>query len=330
MNNRLKTLACTLLFQLSLAAAQAQGPVDNVPIEGTAASTGTAVAKPGKMSRPSHERLVDKLPAGEKTEAERSRLNSMHFETDPRHQIVTYINHLKPQNGPPVLSRGNLYFLDSAALKETFPSKVFYVLRFPQWPIASPTPQPLGTNNIFVVGTARGELELITESKKNLIKQLFQQKSTPSVTEAAVRRKMESSLVLAEELEQDGMYKFSPGLNSLTIERKDSTLEVSAARVVNPTGGNSGTIFARMLIDKNTGAVRDFSYEAKLQAGMRPICQSTKLLDPDPLVRKMAEQDILMMGSSAKEYLDYQRSRVSPELQQAIDKIWERIVREGR
>jgi hypothetical protein len=85
-----------------------------------------------------------------------------------------------------------------------------------------------------------------------------------------------------------------------------------------------------MLIDKNSGAVRDFSYEAKLQAGMRPICQSTKLLDPDPLVRKMAEQDILIMGSSAKEYLDYQRSHVSPELRRAIDRIWERIVREGR
>jgi multimeric flavodoxin WrbA len=63
---------------------------------------------------------------------------------------------------------------------------------------------------------------------------------------------------------------------------------------------------------------------------MRPICQSTKLLDPDPIVRKMAEQDILIMGSPAKEYLDWQRTQVSPELRQAIDRIWQRIIKEGR
>jgi len=64
--------------------------------------------------------------------------------------------------------------------------------------------------------------------------------------------------------------------------------------------------------------------------GVRPICQATKLLDCDPLVGRMAEQDILVMGSLAKEYLDEQRAKAKPELRQAIDLIWQRIVKEGR
>jgi len=44
----------------------------------------------------------------------------------------------------------------------------------------------------------------------------------------------------------------------------------------------------------------------------------------------MAEQDILVMGKAAKGYLDEQRAKASPELQQAIDEIWERIIAEGR
>ena len=67
-----------------------------------------------------------------------------------------------------------------------------------------------------------------------------------------------------------------------------------------------------------------------LRPGIRPICQATKLLDSDPIVRRMAEQDLLVMGPAAKPYLDQVRARVRPKLQQAIDRIWQRIVSEGR
>jgi hypothetical protein len=59
---------------------------------------------------------------------------------------------------------------------------------------------------------------------------------------------------------------------------------------------------------------------------MRPICQATKLLDPDPIVRKMAEQDLLIMGAAARDYLLEQRAKAGPELQAAIDRIWERML----
>ncbi len=66
-----------------------------------------------------------------------------------------------------------------------------------------------------------------------------------------------------------------------------------------------------------------------VKRGIRPICQATKLLDPDPVVRQMAEKDILVMGRAAKAYLDEQRAKASPNLRQAIDRIWHRIVQEG-
>jgi hypothetical protein len=66
-----------------------------------------------------------------------------------------------------------------------------------------------------------------------------------------------------------------------------------------------------------------------VKAGVRPICQASKLLDPDPVVRRMAEKDILVMGRAAKEYLEEQRAKASPELKRAIDRIWQRIVEEG-
>jgi hypothetical protein len=44
----------------------------------------------------------------------------------------------------------------------------------------------------------------------------------------------------------------------------------------------------------------------------------------------MAEQDLLVMGKAAEAYLAEQRTEADPELQRAIDRIWERILAEDR
>jgi hypothetical protein len=72
------------------------------------------------------------------------------------------------------------------------------------------------------------------------------------------------------------------------------------------------------------------SEDNQIRRGPRPICQATKLLDPDPVVRKMAEQDLLIMGRAARGYLDEQRARATPALRKAIDRIWERILEGDR
>jgi hypothetical protein len=98
---------------------------------------------------------------------------------------------------------------------------------------------------------------------------------------------------------------------------------------VAPLHGDRGEIAARLTFERS-GKLIDIVEKSTLRAGVRPICQATKLLDPDPIVRRMAEQDILVMGLEAKPYLDYIRPQLSPELQAAVDKLWQRILEESR
>ena len=68
----------------------------------------------------------------------------------------------------------------------------------------------------------------------------------------------------------------------------------------------------------------------RLLPAIAPICEATKLLGPDPIVRRMAEQDVLVMSRAAKPYLDQVRATAEPKLQEAIDRIWQRILEESR
>jgi hypothetical protein len=54
------------------------------------------------------------------------------------------------------------------------------------------------------------------------------------------------------------------------------------------------------------------------------------LLDRDPIVRRMAEQDLLVMGRAATLYMEQVRATARPKLQRAIDRVWQRILDEGR
>ena len=51
------------------------------------------------------------------------------------------------------------------------------------------------------------------------------------------------------------------------------------------------------------------------------MCQATRLLDSDPIMRAMAAQDLLIMGRAAMPYLREQRKTAAPELVRAIDAI---------
>src|SRR5207245_3922291 len=95
------------------------------------------------------------------------------------------------------------------------------------------------------------------------------------------------------------------------------------------TAGGRGEIDVAMKFDA-AGKLLDVAETGKVIPGVRPICQATKLLDRDPIVRKMAEQDLLVMGRAAEPYLDQVRAAARPKLQQAIDRIWQRILNEGR
>lgn len=243
----------------------------------------------------------------------------------PRQAIADYLHKLPKPNGPLSLRTGDLIYLGSESITKSIPGKLIYVLRFRQWPIAIQLPQPLSANNIFVVDK-NAPVELITNSED--LKKLMKREVHGIVDNTQARRVLKAWLLLSQELAQDGMYQFE--IPESAISRLEShELSMCGKAIVKPIGGNSGEINATICFSPN-GDIASIKEKQSLMQGMRPICQSTKLLDKDPIVRKMAEQDLLIMGKAVKPYLDEQRAKVSPKLRIAIDKIWQRILVENR
>jgi len=221
---------------------------------------------------------------------------------------------------------GQIISVTDEALTREFPGYAFYVLRFRQYPVAVAPPEPLRANNLFVI-KSDGSVEhvLNAESLKTLFRTALAVR-----TDAEARDVAKSWLQLSKEFHQDGFFRFSIPDDSIQVTAAaNGGLEVTGKAVVDRQGGNTGEIGASLSFD-SAGSLTNVSEVVQIHRGIRPICQATKLLDPDPIVRGMAEQDVLVMGATAKEYLNEQRTKASLELQIAIDKIWQRIVAEGR
>jgi hypothetical protein len=132
-------------------------------------------------------------------------------------------------------------------------------------------------------------------------------------------------LRLSGELKQDLFYQFSAA--EVLFERREDSARVKGRTTVD--AGGKGWIEVVLTLGA-AGSFLEAVERSALQQGIRPICQATKLLDPDPVVRRMAEQDLLVMGRAAKPYLDQVRANAGPKLRQAIDRLWQRILVEGR
>lgn len=222
---------------------------------------------------------------------------------------------------------GQIIPVKDEPLTREFPGYSFYALRFRKYPVARIPPEPLKANNLFVV-KPNGSVEHIQDTE--MLKNFFRLTLRPVKTESRARDAAKGWLRLAQEFYQDGFFQFSIAEDSIRVAAiKDGGIEVSGKAVVNQQGGNTGEIVASLTFD-SAGALTNVSESAQIRRGIRPICQATKLLDPDPIVRGMAEQSMLVMGKEAKEYLDEQRAKAGPELHRAIDEIWRQIVAEGR
>jgi len=225
------------------------------------------------------------------------------------------------------VERGQVITVAGEALSRAFPNYRFYSLRFRQYPVAVKPPEPLEANNLFVV-TPDGSVEHLRDSKA--LETFFRARLAPVITDPGAREAAKAWLRLAEEFHQDGFLQFSVPDDALRVTAAaGGGLRVTGKAVVNPQGGNIGEIAASLTFDP-AGKLIKGSETAKIKRGIRPICQATKLLDADPIVRGMAEQAILVMGKAAKGYLDEQRAKASPELQRAIDRIWQQILAEDR
>ncbi len=205
------------------------------------------------------------------------------------------------------------------ALAKAFPDDHFFALVFRQYPIARPSPAPFKSQNVFVV-PKDGKVAYFTDAKE--LEKFFKDNLKPVKDADAAKQAAAAWLALAQTFHQDGFYKFAVPADDLKGAKDKGVGKLTVKE------GGKGELTATLAFD-DKGKLSKVEEDNAIKPGPRPICQATKLLDADPIVRRMAERDLLFMGRACKEYLDEQRAKATPELQKAIDRLWKRIVDEG-
>ncbi len=206
------------------------------------------------------------------------------------------------------------------AVGRVLPGHAFFTVIYPQFPVARMPAEGLKSANVLAVD-AGGKVVAITTAKE--LEKFLIASLPPAAGDAARKDAARAAVRLGQELHQDGFYKF---------KLEDDSTKVSggkaSARAVVMDGGN-GTYAVTLSFDK-AGKLTAFEEAAEIRRGTRPRCQATKLLDPDPVVRAMAEDGLLIMGKAAIPYMLEQREKASPPLRRAIEGMWRRIVSQGR
>lgn len=221
--------------------------------------------------------------------------------------------------------RGELMPVSDEAVQKEFAEVMFYALRFRQFPIAYEVPAGMKPGNLYAV---EGDGTVVHLAGSDDLTKFFQKHAAAVKDVAAAKGAARAYVRLAEEWRQDGFYQFVIPDQTVTAEAEGRGMKASAKAVASG-GGNRGEITATLSFDGD-GKLASAKDEGEVREGVRPICQATKLLDPDPIVRGMARQCVLVMGLGAREYLTEQRAKASPELQKEIDKVWAEIVAERR
>ncbi|MCS6865251.1 MAG: hypothetical protein RMJ56_16500 [Gemmataceae bacterium] len=220
---------------------------------------------------------------------------------------------------------GRSHPLTGEGIPETFPDYALFSHIFPLYPVARPAPEPLKSTNIIAIPKAKGQKPILITDTKELEK--FFQQHARSVKKATEADEATTAWLRAvAELHQDGYFQFTIQSQGTKVEGV-KMISTGEARV-DPRNMDKGQITAQLTFQE--GRLMTVETKVNISAGIRPRCQATKLLDPDPIVRAMAEDALRVMGSSAKPYLDEQYQKASPELKKAIDRIREQIDQEGR
>lgn len=209
------------------------------------------------------------------------------------------------------------------ALTKAFPDTSFFAVLFRLYPVAVVPPEPFKSQNVFIV-PKDGKMIHLTDTKG--LTTYFKDHLQPVKDDNTAKQTTQAWLMVSQWFKQDGFYKFAVAKDDLKVAIEK--VERRAIGKYTVTQGGRGELTATLTFD-DKGKLVSVTEDDTIKPGPRPICQATKLLDSDPIVRRMAEQDILFMGRLCKEYLDEQRAKASPDLQKAIDRIWQRIVDEG-
>jgi hypothetical protein len=223
----------------------------------------------------------------------------------------------------PGAEKGRLRDLTDESIARALPRYRFSTLHFPEYPVARVAPAPLKSRNLLIE-PPRGPARALSDAGG--LQDALRDALAPVTGERRARDAVRAWLLLAEGFHQDGFFQFAIPDDAVKAESRDGAW--TARGTLAATRGGKGEIALTLAFDRE-GKLAEATTSGKIRPGVRPICQATKLLDGDPVVRQMAERDILVMGRAAEGYLDEQRARAAPELREAIDRLWRRILDEG-
>jgi hypothetical protein len=209
------------------------------------------------------------------------------------------------------------------AVDRTLPGRVWVAVRFRRYPVAQAPPKGLTSSNLLITDGDAKTITVVPDVPT--LAGIFTRSETPVTDEEKARDAARAWLRLSQELHQDGFYEFTTVEESVKVERGDGL--VVQGKYIASKGGN-GEVTVRMTV--KDGKVRTVVEGGELKPGPRPKCQGTKLLDPDPEVRRICEDNLLIMGPACLGYLAEQRAKASPELQREIDRVRQRIERGER
>ncbi len=215
--------------------------------------------------------------------------------------------------------------LSGDGLEAVLPRHVVFGVVYRHYPVGVVPPAPLRPACLLAVPKAKDQKIQVIPDLAGWEKFLTAEAAPPASPTAAAAY-LRLFLRGAAALHQDGFFHFTFEVDKPVV--RNNTITVRGVAKVEPKGGDKGEIRAQFTF--RDGRVIESQVQSQVLAGVRPICQATKLLDPDPIVRRMAEDAIRVMGRAARPYLEEQRAQAPPELRQAIDRIWERIEREDR
>jgi hypothetical protein len=219
-------------------------------------------------------------------------------------------------------ANGQILRLEADALDGLFPKDVFFAVRYRVYPVAVLMPPGMKPSNVFVYDN--GKLSHLKDERK--LDEFFKQKLPAVKDDATSKKAAQAWLTLSQEFVQDGFFKFAIPDDMNKVANEGGKKAVNAKALV--TAGGNGEVSVSLNFGAD-GKLTRADFAVKIRPGPRPICQATKLLDADPVVRRMAEQDLLYMGLAAREYMLEQRALAGPELRRAIDRLWQCIEKEG-
>ena len=158
----------------------------------------------------------------------------------------------------------------------TFPNFSFFGVIFRQYPIAvrCPAVPDLKCANLFFVRNSQVDFVSTIED----LKFFFAANLDPAPTQAAATDAASTWMRFSEELKQDLFYTCSESYISYALRDNLTLLRAHATA----TAGGDANIDLVMTLGAAGNFVSILEKSAQ-RPGVRPICQATKLLDPDPI-----------------------------------------------